>query len=90
MIEENESIFSYIDENPDTYYEVTAYPDYSSKGSFVTSISTTDPNIELFGVNITNDMDDNVSIIVFENIESNTVTKIIIDVTITNKYHIVF
>lgn len=41
-----------IDPDECVIYTLTAYPDYSSKGLFVTSIEITDPDISYFGLNI--------------------------------------
>lgn len=39
-------------------YTVTAYPDYSSGGRFVTRIEITDPKINVYGINCNSDMRD--------------------------------
>ena len=44
----NFSITEYIDNTDATYYEVTSYPDYMSVGDFVTTIVTTDPEIQIY------------------------------------------
>lgn len=41
-----------IDPDECVIYTLTAYPDYSSRGLFVTSIEITDPNVYYFGLNI--------------------------------------
>jgi hypothetical protein len=38
----------YLEENETTYYRITSYPDVMSGGHYVTSIETTDPDIDLY------------------------------------------
>lgn len=45
-------INEYMLNNPTTYYEVTAYPDYVNGGSYITRISTSDPEIYIYDLSV--------------------------------------
>jgi len=47
-----EDLAAYIIIHPTTFYTVTAYPDCSDGGDFITYIETTDPDIDLFGISV--------------------------------------
>ncbi|MBU1093164.1 MAG: hypothetical protein KKH01_01740 [Firmicutes bacterium] len=45
-------IYEYMLSNPTTYYDVTAYPDYANGGSYITRISTSDPEIHIYDLSV--------------------------------------
>ncbi len=49
---QQESILSYIDEYETTTYDVTAYPDYSDGGEYITMIWTTDPDVHIYDLSV--------------------------------------
>ncbi len=42
----------YMANNPTTYYEVTAYPDYTDSARYITSIETSDPDKHIYELSV--------------------------------------
>ncbi|MCF7931893.1 MAG: hypothetical protein K9K93_01875 [Acholeplasmataceae bacterium] len=47
-----DDINDYMDNHPTTYYTVTAYPDDSDGGDFITRIETSDPDIYVYDLKV--------------------------------------
>ena len=108
-----DDISEYMDNNPTTYYHVTAYPDYMNGGSYITRIETSDPEIFLYDLSVGDEYnrdeineymkslgfkpDDTIaSAYVNQRVKINiylvndVITKLIVQVIVTNKTRMIF